>query len=139
MKRIAAKLTYANAMATIAVFIALGGVGYAATVLPRDSVGTEQLRDASVTGAKLHPGAVRAANLGPIVTRSQEVRPQGHTIYAFDVFCPDGTTPISWGYDAGRMIEIFTVQREKDGWYFQVGNRAPSESGEIKVQIYCLA
>ena len=44
MKRpIRERLSYANVMATIAVFIALGGTSYALT-LPRDSVGSAQLR-----------------------------------------------------------------------------------------------
>jgi hypothetical protein len=63
VKRIAAKLTYANVMATIAVFIALGGASYAATELPRDSVGTEQLQDGAVTGAKIKVGTLPASDL----------------------------------------------------------------------------
>jgi hypothetical protein len=47
------KLTYANVMATIAVFVALGGVGYAATRLPDNSVGTAQLKNGAVATAKL--------------------------------------------------------------------------------------
>jgi hypothetical protein len=45
--------TYANVMATIAVFLTLGGGAYAATQLPKDSVGTNQLKAAAVTPAKL--------------------------------------------------------------------------------------
>lgn len=41
MHRIRGKLTYANVMATIAVFIALGGASYAAIKLPKNSVGAE--------------------------------------------------------------------------------------------------
>jgi hypothetical protein len=63
MKRFAAKPTYANAMATIAVFIALGGASYAATELPRDSVGTEQLQDGAVTGTKIKVGSLPASDL----------------------------------------------------------------------------
>jgi hypothetical protein len=55
--RLLNKLTYANVMATIAVFIALGGVGYAATRLPKNSVGTKQIRRAAVTPAKLNKAA----------------------------------------------------------------------------------
>jgi hypothetical protein len=60
MKQMLSKLTYANVMATIAVFVALGGVGYAATRLPRNSVGTKQIRKAAVTPAKLNKAAKRA-------------------------------------------------------------------------------
>jgi hypothetical protein len=37
------RLTYANVVATLAVFIALGGASYAASQLPANSVGTRQL------------------------------------------------------------------------------------------------
>jgi hypothetical protein len=47
------RASYANVMSTLAVFIALGGVGYAATTLPSGSVATAQLRDGSVTLPKL--------------------------------------------------------------------------------------
>lgn len=40
-------------MATIAVFLALGGGAYAATQLPSNSVGARQIRNGSVTPAKL--------------------------------------------------------------------------------------
>jgi hypothetical protein len=58
MHRISGKVTYANVMATIAVFIALGGVGYAAVKLPKNSVGAKQIKNNSITGAKIKDGAV---------------------------------------------------------------------------------
>jgi hypothetical protein len=64
MSRLVSKLTYANVMATIAVFVALGGVGYAATRLPRNSVGTKQIRRAAVTPAKLSKAA-KSRLVGP--------------------------------------------------------------------------
>jgi hypothetical protein len=53
LSRARAHLTYANVMATVAVFLALGGVGYAATALPRNSVGPKQLRANAVTSGKV--------------------------------------------------------------------------------------
>ena len=50
-------MTYANVMATVAVFIALGGTSYALTV-PRNSVGQAQLRSDSVGRSELRRGAV---------------------------------------------------------------------------------
>ncbi|HVV91235.1 MAG TPA: hypothetical protein VHB53_12125 [Solirubrobacterales bacterium] len=46
-------LTYANVAATLALFLALGGAAYAATQLPKNSVGTRQLRKEAVTAAKI--------------------------------------------------------------------------------------
>jgi hypothetical protein len=64
MKLIRSKLTYANVIATIALFAALGGGAYAATQLPKDSVGTAQLKDNAVTPAKLSQSA-EAGMQGP--------------------------------------------------------------------------
>jgi hypothetical protein len=46
-------LTYANVAATLALFLALGGAAYAATQLPRNSVGTAQLKREAVTAGKI--------------------------------------------------------------------------------------
>jgi hypothetical protein len=55
------RLTYANVMATIALFIALGGTGYAAISLPKNSVGSKQLKKGAVTPKKIKKGAVTSA------------------------------------------------------------------------------
>ncbi len=57
------KLTYANVMATIAVFIALGGASYAALKIPRNSVGTKQLKRHSVGARQLKPLSVSEGKL----------------------------------------------------------------------------
>lgn len=59
LSRLRARLTYANVMATVAVFIALGGSSYAALSLPKNSVGANQLKQNSV-GA----GEVKNRSLG---------------------------------------------------------------------------
>lgn len=45
------RLTYANTVASIALFVALGGGAYAATKLPAGSVGAKQIRPNAVTSA----------------------------------------------------------------------------------------
>ncbi len=57
------KLTYANAMATIAVFIALGGGAYAALRVPPHSVGSRQLKAGAVTKGKVGREAITAAKV----------------------------------------------------------------------------
>lgn len=53
MSRFLGRLTYANVIATLALFVALGGASYAATQLPSNSVGTKQIKKGAVTPAKL--------------------------------------------------------------------------------------
>jgi hypothetical protein len=67
---IGSRFTYANVMATIALFVALGGGAYAAVALPANSVGTRQLRNRAVTPAKVAPKTIalfrgRKGGLGP--------------------------------------------------------------------------
>ncbi len=64
MKRMRSKLTYANVMATLAMFIALGGASaFAASQLAKNSVGTPQLKNNSVTGAKVAPNSLTGKNI----------------------------------------------------------------------------
>ncbi len=67
MRRLRGRLTYANVMATVAVFIALGGSAYAAAQLKKNSVGTKQLKNNAVTGAKVKDGSLNAADIGGAV------------------------------------------------------------------------
>lgn len=65
MKSRRPRLTYANVVATIALFAALGGVSYAATTLPNGSVGTDQIQPEAVRTGKLAEDAVTASRLSP--------------------------------------------------------------------------
>jgi hypothetical protein len=56
------QITYSNVIATLALFLALGGAAVAAS-LPKNSVGTQQLKRGAVTAADLRKGAVRAGKL----------------------------------------------------------------------------
>ena len=55
-------LNYANLMASIAVFLALGGGAYAMTI-PTGSVGAKQLKKNAVAAAKIKTGAVSGAKV----------------------------------------------------------------------------
>jgi len=50
-------------MALIALFVALGGVSYAAVKLPANSVGTRQLKANSVIGSKVKNGSITGADV----------------------------------------------------------------------------
>jgi hypothetical protein len=58
------RLSYANVIATVALFVALGGAAVAAG-LPKNSVGARQIKRGAVTAAKLKRGAVTAGKIAP--------------------------------------------------------------------------
>ena len=74
MKQIRKRLTYANVMSSIAVFVVLGGGAIAATQLPKNSVGSKQIKknavktpkiaNNAVNGAKIADGSVTGAEIG---------------------------------------------------------------------------
>ncbi|MFL5823107.1 MAG: hypothetical protein ACJ764_06670 [Solirubrobacteraceae bacterium] len=61
-------------MATVAVFVAVGGGAYAAFRLPPKSVGTRQLKDAAVTNQKLATGAVTASKVATASLTGAQVK-----------------------------------------------------------------
>jgi hypothetical protein len=58
-------------MSSVALFLSLGGVGYASVFLPNGSVGNAQLRNDAVSYAKIAPGSVGIvrANTGQLQVR----------------------------------------------------------------------
>lgn len=54
----------ATVIASIALFVALGGVGYAAATLPKNSVGSAQVKNNSIRSGDIRNGNVRNVDLG---------------------------------------------------------------------------
>ncbi len=75
VRRLGEKLTYANVMATLAFFLALGGVGYAATKLPKNSVHAKQIAKGAVKTAKLGKAAVTQAKIKGGAVGSAQIQP----------------------------------------------------------------
>jgi hypothetical protein len=78
MKRLLGKLTYANVISSLALFLVLaGGTAYAGheALLPKNSVGTKQIKKEAVTPGKLSAGA-KAALAGPAGPKG-DAGPQG--------------------------------------------------------------
>lgn len=64
MKHLRGRLTYANVISTLCLFLVLGGsAAFAATQLPKNSVGPKQLKKNAVGSAKIKNGAVNAGKL----------------------------------------------------------------------------
>lgn len=64
MNQLHKRLSYANVMSSIAVFLVLGGAtAFAASSLAKNSVGAKQLKANAVTAAKIKKNAVTAAKI----------------------------------------------------------------------------
>jgi hypothetical protein len=79
LKQLRKRLTYANVMSSIAVFIVLGGAAFAAVQLPKNSVGTKQLKKNAVNSAKVKNGSLKAADFGKNQLPAGPQGPKGET------------------------------------------------------------
>src|SRR6201995_3792368 len=108
-KRIRSRITYANVMSTIAVFLCLGGAtAVAAGTLGKNSVGPRQLKSKSVTTGKLANNAVNGTKVanGSLTGQDINVNALGtvpsaitassagnsNTVGGHAASCPSGTT-----------------------------------------------
>jgi hypothetical protein len=56
------RISFGNVVATLALFIAIGGVSWAATSLPKNSVGKKQLKSNAVVSKKVKNGSLAAGD-----------------------------------------------------------------------------
>jgi hypothetical protein len=63
MERIRGRLTFASVTSLMAIFVALGGTGYAAITLPSNSVGPRQIKTNAVGGTEIRKNAVRSGEI----------------------------------------------------------------------------
>lgn len=61
-------------VALVALFVALGGTGYAVTALPKNSVGEKQIRKGAVTSKKIRTNAVRSGDIANNSIVGRDVR-----------------------------------------------------------------
>lgn len=75
LKQIRKRLTYANVMSSIAVFLVIGGASaFAAGQLGKNSVGSKQLKKNAVTAAKIKKNAVTGAKIQAAAVTGAEVK-----------------------------------------------------------------
>jgi len=99
-----AKLTYANVIATLALFLALGGgAAFAAAQLAKNSVGAKQLKRDAVTAAKVKDGSLLAKDFKAGQLPAGERGPQGApgatsvvVRYGFEAKPKDGEEDLSY-------------------------------------------
>ena len=77
MHRITRHLGYANLTASVALFVALGGISWAATSLPRDSVGARQVKKSAIRSSEVKNGALTQRDFAPGTLLQGPQGPQG--------------------------------------------------------------
>jgi hypothetical protein len=93
LNRLRARLTYANVVATLALFVALGGSSYAALTITGSDV-----RDRSLSGKDLKRNTltgrhIKESRLGTVRRARNAARVGGRTVQRLLLRCPDGTLP----------------------------------------------
>ena len=73
MKHLYKRLTYANVMSSIAVFLVIGG-GAAFAALGKNTVGTRQLKRNAVKTGKVGPEAIKAGKLAKNAVATNRLR-----------------------------------------------------------------
>jgi hypothetical protein len=127
----------ALAISVLALFVALGGTGYAAFGLPKNSVGTKQLKNGAVTGAKLSAGAVTGAKVEPgsltgaeiNVTKLGTVPTASQATNATHATSADSAQNAASAANAGNAAELGGLQPDAfehaipvGGWSSAAGN-----------------
>ena len=97
---IRSRLTYANVMATIAVFIALGGSSYAAFTITGRDVKNGSLTGKDIRNNSLSGRDVREGRLGTVRRARRAARIGGLTAAELQQRCPPGTV-----HSSGACVE----------------------------------
>lgn len=93
LKALRDRLTYANVIATLALFIALGGSSYALTITGAD-VKNRTLGSKHIKRNSLGPAVIKERRLGTVPRARNAARLGGAPPRRFLVRCPQGTVPV---------------------------------------------
>jgi hypothetical protein len=72
MERIRRRMSFANVISVIALFVALGGASYAAVTLPKNSVGAKQIKKNGVGASEIKKSAVRTGEVKNGALRAED-------------------------------------------------------------------
>jgi hypothetical protein len=87
-----------NLVGWVALFVALGGTGYAAISIPRNSVGAAQIRNRSITSVKLNPTEIGGSTRAWAIVRANGsvIASAGQPAVTTSTLAP-GFYDIRWG------------------------------------------
>jgi hypothetical protein len=137
------RLSYANVVSTLCLFLLLGGGAVAAIKLPKNSVGTKQIKNGAVTGKKVAahtltgnnlnlstlgrvPSATTATSAGHAATADSatnanhaataDLANEAEFLDGFVAACPEGTTAIrAVCFDTSSNGPVSSVKAASEG------------------------
>jgi hypothetical protein len=93
--RIRERLTYANVMATLAVFIALGGSSYAAATIDGSNIENRSIKGSKLKHNTLTGTQIKESKLARVPRARDADRVGGQTAADLKIRCPSDTFPIA--------------------------------------------
>ena len=108
LKYLRPRLTYANVLSSLALFVALGGGAYAASQLPAKSVGTSQLKNGAVTTKKVKDHTVlrKDVKAGQFATPGQLAGKLGVGAIAANSAKLGGVPPSGFLQGTGHLVGL---------------------------------
>jgi len=143
LDRFRQRLTYANVMSTLAVFIALGGSSYAALRIDSGDIANNSVRGVDVRNRTLSERdvkrnaltgrSIRESRLGTVPRAREADRLGGKTATDLLVKCPAATYPIAdvcveTSPRPAAAYGIATIQCATVGWPAAPGRRLPTHA-----------
>ena len=126
------RLSYANVMATLAVFIALGGSSYAALTISGRDVVNGSLTNRDLKRDTLGGSRIKESRLGKVKQARNADRLGGVTAARLLVRCREGTVPVS-------DVCVETVARERRSRTAAQRLRARARTAELARADACRA
>ena len=151
MKRARRLLTPANVISCVALFVALGGTGWAGQVLGKSSVGTAQLKskavttskiaDSAVTKAKFAAGVVGGVDPSKITKVDSPIAtvPSNSTGTVVSATCAAGSKAVGGGWSAGLYAYQLSEGPTPDGSGWTVSFAGTQSPGTVTVSAMCIA
>jgi hypothetical protein len=109
-------------IAMVALIVAVGGTSYAVTKLPKNSVGTAQLKNGAVTTAKVASGT--SARIAGLTYKKLTISVPASTGGVVTVPAPSGLTAIGGGMESPHTLNTYLLDTHptSNGWEVSVGN-----------------